>query len=270
MATSDTVFAGSIPEFYDRYLVPLLFEPYALELAERVAKAGATSVLEIAAGTGAVTRALAAVLPRGARIVATDLNQPMLDRAKSRQPGGGQIEWKQADALALPFADRTFDAVVCQFGAMFFPDKVQAYREARRVLKPGGYFVFNVWDKISANEFADVVTEAVASLFPDDPPRFLARTPHGHHDPDQIRRDMGAAGFANVAIEPVDRRSKAASPREPAIAYCQGTVLRNEIEARDAARLDEATSHAAAAIARRFGDGAVDGAMRAFIITAAR
>lgn len=270
MATSDKVFAGSIPETYDRYLVPLIFEPYALELAERVAKAGATNVLETAAGTGVVTRALAGALPRQARIVATDLNQPMLDRANSRMPDEHRIEWKQADALALQFLDQTFDAVVCQFGAMFFPDKVQAYSEARRVLKPGGYFVFNVWDRISTNEFADVVTEALASLFPDDPPRFLARTPHGHHDSDQIRRDMGAAGFANVAIEPVDRRSKAASPREPAIGFCQGTPLRNEIEARDAARLEEATSHAAAAIARRFGNGAVDGAMRAFVITAAR
>jgi ubiquinone/menaquinone biosynthesis C-methylase UbiE len=270
MATTDKDFAGSIPEIYDRYLVPLLFEPYALDLAGRVAKSGATDILEIASGTGAVTRALAAALPKQARIVATDLNQPMLDRAKSRQTDEHRIEWKQADALALPFADGNFDAVVCQFGAMFFPDKVRAYKEARRVLKAGGYFFFNVWDKISTNEFADVVTEALASIFPNDAPRFLARTPHGYHDVDQIRREMGAAGFADVTIEPLDRHSTAASPREPAFAYCQGTPLRNEIEARDATRLEQATSHAQAEIARRFGNGAVDGAIRAFVIVASR
>ena len=270
MANADKVFAGSIPEIYDRYLVPLLFEPYALDLASRVYRSGATNILEIASGTGAVTRALAAALPNKADIVATDLNQPMLDRAKSRQPDGHRIQWKQADALALPFADGDFDAVVCQFGAMFFPDKVQGYKEARRVLKPGGYFFFNVWDKISTNEFADVVTEALASMFPSDPPRFLARTPHGYHDVDQIRREIAAAGFASVTIEPLERRSKATSPREAAFAYCQGTPLRNEIEARDAARLEEATNHAAAAIAHRFGNGAVDGAIRAIVITAPR
>jgi ubiquinone/menaquinone biosynthesis C-methylase UbiE len=270
MATTDKVFGGSIPEIYDRHLVPLLFEPYALDLAGRVARSGATSILEIASGTGAVTRALAAALPKQARIVATDLNQPMLDRARTRQPDEHRIEWKQADALALPFADEAFDAVVCQFGAMFFPDKVQGYKEAHRVLKSGGHFFFNVWDKISTNEFADAVTEAVASMFPNDPPRFLARTPHRYNDADQIRRELSAAGFAKVAIEPLDRRSKAASPREAAFAYCEGTPLRNEIEARDAARLEDATNHAATAIARRFGNGAVDGAIRALIITATR
>jgi ubiquinone/menaquinone biosynthesis C-methylase UbiE len=139
MATSDTLFAGSIPDLYDRLLVPLIFEPYARDLAKRVSATKPQLVLETAAGTGAVTRALASSLA-DARIVATDLNQPMLDHAKARQSGNTRIEWKQADALALPFEDRTFDVVACQFGAMFFPDKVRGYREALRVLKPGGRF----------------------------------------------------------------------------------------------------------------------------------
>src|ERR1700750_3284373 len=184
MATSDTVFAGSIPDIYDRLLVPLIFEPYARDLAERVAATKPQLVLETAAGTGAVTRALAASLA-DARIVATDLNQPMLAHAKARQSGNARIEWKQADALALPFEDQTFDIVVCQFGAMFFPDKVQGYREAHRALKPGGRFHFNVWDNIATNEFADVVTEVLATMFPEDPPRFMARTPHGYCDTGQ-------------------------------------------------------------------------------------
>jgi len=266
MVATDKLFAGSIPEIYDRYLVPLIFEPYAVDLAERVAGHRPRRVLETAAGTGVLTRAMAARLP-DAEIVATDLNQPMLDHAARRQ-AAGSIDWRLADALALPFEDRSFDAVTCQFGAMFFPDKVKGFGEARRVLKPSGRFLFNVWDRISDNEFADVVTEAVAGLFPHDPPRFLARTPHGHHDADRLRADLQAAGFTEISIEAVDRISKAGAPIDPAIGFCQGTPLRNEIEARDAARLQEATTRAAEAVARRFGKGPIEGRLRALVVDA--
>jgi len=268
MAATDKLFAGSVPELYERLMVPLIFEAYAHDLAEQVARVEPQDPLETAAGTGVVTRALASRLPANVRYVATDLNQPMLDHAAAKQPDRSRIIWRQADALALPFADQTFDAVACQFGAMFFPDKIAGYKEARRVLKPRGRFFFSVWDKISENEFADVVTETLAAFFPQDPPRFLARTPHGYHDVKKIREQLTAAGFANVSIETVDHRSKAASPRDPAIAYCQGTPLRNEIEARDASRLEEATKAAAEALARRFGNGPVDGKIRAHVIIA--
>jgi ubiquinone/menaquinone biosynthesis C-methylase UbiE len=270
MVATDKLFAGSVPEIYDRYLVPLIFEAYARDLAERLAKTGPRDLLETAAGTGALTRAVASRLPVSTRITATDLNQPMLDRAKARQPGNGRIAWKQADALALPFADQSFDAVACQFGVMFFPDKIAGYKEARRVLRTSGHFIFNVWDRISENDFADIVTRALAEVFPGDPPRFLARTPHGYHDVDEICADLSAAGFADVSVDAVDARSKAPSARDPAIAFCQGTPLRNEIEARDASRMEEATTKAAEALARKFGDGAVDGRIRAFVITASR
>jgi SAM-dependent methyltransferase len=153
---------------------------------------------------------------------------------------------------------------------MFFPDKVQGYAEARRVLRPGGHFFFSVWDRISENEFADVVTEALAALFPHDPPRFMARTPHGYYDVERIRKELNAAGFRDIAVDAVDDTSKASSPRDPAIAYCQGTPLRNEIEARDASRLEAATKQAAEALAHRFGSGAIKGRIRAFVITAIR
>jgi ubiquinone/menaquinone biosynthesis C-methylase UbiE len=270
MAHTDRVFSGSIPEVYERFLVPLLFEPYAADLANRVAASGATEVLETAAGTGALTRALAARLPPTARIVATDLNAPMLEQAQARNPGGGRVRWQQADALALPFADGSFDAVACQFGAMFFPDKVQGYREARRVLRPEGRFFFNVWDRIDANAFAQAVTDALAEVFPDDPPRFLARTPHGHADAQRIRADLEAADFREIAIEVVEAVSRAPSARDAAVAYCQGTPLRAEIEARGASRLEEATHHAAEALARRFGAGPVEGPIRALVVAAAR
>jgi ubiquinone/menaquinone biosynthesis C-methylase UbiE len=269
VVATDKLFAGSIPELYDRFMVPLIFEDYARDLADRLAKTAPWDLLETAAGTGVLTRAVAARLPVS-RITATDLNQPMLDYAKTQLPGDGRITWKQADALALPFGDQTYDAVACQFGAMFFPDRVAGYNEARRVLKPGGHFIFNVWDRISENDFADTVTQALAEMFPDDPPRFMARTPHGYHDVDEIRADLKAAGFANASVDVVDARSKASSARDAAIAYCQGTPLRNEIDARDASRLDEATAKAAEALVRRFGNGAVDGRIRALVITAPR
>jgi SAM-dependent methyltransferase len=271
MAATDKVFAGSIPELYERLLVPLIFEPYAVDLARRIAGASPRDVLETAAGTGVLTRALDARLPAHARMTATDLNQPMLDHARARHPGGGgRIAWQQADALALPFTDEAFDAVACQFGVMFFPDRVAGYREARRVLRPGGRFFCNVWTQISESEFADVVTEALARVFPQDPPRFLARTPHGYHDAARISADLTAAGFTGVTIDTLERSSRAASPRDPAVAYCQGTPLRNEIEARDPSRLAEATDAAADALARRFGNGPIEGRIRAHVITAAR
>ncbi len=160
MSDIDKVFNGSIPMLYDTYLVPLIFEPYATDLAQRLHAMSVSHVLEIAAGTGVVTRALASTLPESVSIVATDLNQAMLDRASAvgtLRP----VEWRQADAMQLPFGDGEFDAVVCQFGVMFFPEKPKAFSEARRVLRPGGVFVFNVWDRIQENEFADTVTTSL-------------------------------------------------------------------------------------------------------------
>jgi SAM-dependent methyltransferase len=266
---TDSIFSGSIASLYETHLVPLLFEPYAADLADRLASRRPAQVLEVAAGTGVVTRRLAAVLASDVAIVATDLNQPMLDQAAAIGTAR-PVEWRQADALQLPFADGRFDAVVCQFGAMFFPDRTTAFAEARRVLRPDGVLLFNVWDRIEENELADTVTTALAALFPTDPPRFLARTPHGYHDRSIIERDLAAAGFtATPQVITVAKRSRAASPRDPAVAYCQGTPLRTEIEARSS-RPDEATEIAADAIARRFGPGPVDARMQAHVVSVER
>ena len=266
MTDTDKLFAGAVPKLYETYLVPLIFEPYAADLSERIKSRRVSRLLEVAAGTGVVTRALSAALDPSASIVATDLNQAMLDEA-ARVGTARPVDWRQADAMALPFPAGDFDAVVCQFGTMFFPDKPKAFAEARRVLQPGGIFIFNVWDRISENEFADSVTTALESVFPNDPPRFLARTPHGYHDLRTIERDLGFAGFQRPAqIVTGAARSRAQSARIPAIAYGQGTPLRNEIEARDASRLIEATDVAAKALARRFGPGAIDGKIQAHIV----
>lgn len=269
MGAGDTQFRADIAAIYERLLVPLLFDPYACDLAARAARLQPRRVLETAAGTGAVTRALAAVLGAGTQLTATDLNEPMLGVARDsiRDP---RIHWQQADALSLPFADASFDAVVCQFGVMFFPDKLRGFREAHRVLAPGGHFLFNVWTGIADNEFAHTVTGALATLFPDAPPQFMARVPHGYHDAEEIRATLAAAGFTGVTVEVVEQVSRAASARDAAVAYCQGTPIRNEIEQRDAARLEEATQAAERALARRYGSGAIEGRIRALVCCCAR
>jgi ubiquinone/menaquinone biosynthesis C-methylase UbiE len=249
-------------------LGPLLFAPYAADIARRLTRLTSGHVLETAAGTGILTRTLARALPETVAIAATDLNQPMIDFAAA-QIGATRVAWRQADALRLPFDDNVFDAVVCQFGVMFFPDKVAAYREAKRVLKPGSRFVFNVWDRLEENEISDIVTEAVGALFPEDPPRFLARTPHGYHEVRKLRDEVVEAGFASFEAETVQLFSRAVSPRDAVVGLCEGTPLRNEIEARDAARLDAATDAAAAAVATRFGPGPISARMQAHVITAA-
>ena len=270
MVETDKVFTGSIPELYDRYMVPLVFQPYADDLARRVASLQPKRVLETAAGTGVLTRALRLYLPEYAEIVATDLNQPMLDYAGSRQANQQGIAWQQADALALPFEDQSFGVVVCQFGVMFFPDKIRGFAEARRVLKPGGRFVFNVWDRISENEFVEVLMQALAELFPEDPPRFMQRTPHGYHDIGLIRSELAAAGFGDAQFDAVTHVSKAPSAQAAAIAYCQGTPLRAEIEARKGVGLEGATQYAADALAKRFGNGPIQGRIKAHVISAAK
>jgi len=267
MQEGDRSFAGSIPALYDRLLVPLIFQVYADDLAARVADGSPEAVLEIAAGTGAVTRALAPKLGQRCRYVVTDLNPPMLEQAQQRQPADHRIEWHRADALALPADAHSFDAVCCQFGVMFFPDRIAAYREARRVLAPGGRLVFNTWEGLEANVFAERVNRTVAGRFPDDPPSFFERVPHGYHDRERIRADLAAAGLASVTVERMDAMSTPMSAQEVATAFCQGTPLRNELEARGAS-LETVTADVAAAIAREFGEGPVSARIGALVVTA--
>ncbi|KQU81685.1 MULTISPECIES: class I SAM-dependent methyltransferase [unclassified Rhizobacter] len=263
---SDTVFAGSIPDLYDTQLVPLIFAPYAADLAHRAVQIGPASVLETAAGTGVVTRALATALPEAVSLLATDLNPPMLARAAAVGTSR-PVHWQQADALQLPFDDGRFELVVCQFGAMFFPDKPRAFAEARRVLRRGGTLLFNVWDRIEANEFADTVTQALAVRCPQDPPRFMARTPHGYFERSAIEADLRAGGWREtVHVETLAARSRAGSALVVARAYCEGTPLRGEIEARSTGDLAGATAACAEALAARFGPGAVDGQIQAHVV----
>jgi len=262
------LFSGAVPRAYEARLVPLLFAPYAEELAGRVRVLRPRRVLEVAAGTGVLTRAMASRLPPDVEIVATDLNPPMLEHAASIGTAR-PVAWRPADAQSLPFGDAEFDVVVCQFGAMFFPDRPGAYAEARRVLRRGGTFLFSTWTSIEENELAHAVSGALATVFPHDPPRFMERTPHGYFDVALIEQDVRAAGFPDrPRIDTLALRSRAPSARVAAVAYCEGTPWRGEIEARGAPGLAAATDAAERAIAARFGAGPVDAAMRAHIVTA--
>lgn len=270
MGVSDTDrrFTGAIPQVYERYLVPLIFQSYANELARRVAALRPARVLETAAGTGVLTRAMAQALPN-AELVATDLNSPMLEAARAVGTAT-PVRWQLADAQSLPFDDASFDAVVCQFGAMFFSDKVRAFSETRRVLRPGGVFIFSVWDRLEENEVPCLVIDTLAAIFPSDPPEFLRRVPHGYADVALIERDLRDAGFDSPRIETVTARSRAATAEEYAMAFCQGTLLRSEIEVKGTVGLAEATSRCAQVIKQRFGAGPVDGKIKAHIAWAYR
>jgi SAM-dependent methyltransferase len=225
-------------------------------------------VLEVAAGTGVVTRAMDAVLPASATIIATDLNPAMLAQASSAGTRRG-VEFRPADAMQLPFEDHSFDLVVCQFGVMFFPDKAKALAEARRVLRPGGALMFTAWDRIDHNELAAVVTSALGEFFPDDPPNFLARTPYAYFDHAMIAADVAAGGFsAKPDITTVPARSVAKAASDAAVGYCHGTPLRGEIEARGA--LEHATDAVEKMIEQRFGAGRIDARIQAHVVTVER
>lgn len=267
MAATDKAFTSTVAALYESHMVPMLFMPYAGVMAGRVAAHLPRDVLEIAAGTGAVTAELLARLPADAALTATDLNQAMLDVAAAKL-ADRRLRLRSCDAQSLPFADNSFDAVVCQFGAMFFPDRLTAYREARRVLRAGGRYFLSVWDNIDSNPFTAVVGEAVAAAFPENPPGFFRRTPHGYFDIAAITAALAEAGFGDIHSDKVMLPCKAPSAEHVAQALCQGTPLRPEIEQRNAGRLAEVTERAARALRGAFGMGPVETTMQAIFFEA--
>jgi ubiquinone/menaquinone biosynthesis C-methylase UbiE len=261
-------FTGSVPAAYDRLMVPLLFQPYADEIARRAAALAATHILETAAGTGVVTEALHAALP-DARIVATDLNPPMLEMAAARVDAS-TVQFQQADALDLPFDDGSFDLVVCQFGAMFFPDRVRGHAEARRVLGDGGHYLLVVWDRIERNALTEVAQQVLVDTFPNDPPLFMREGPFSYHDASRIESDLHDAGFDTVEIETVELRSRSASAQEAAQALCYGTPMGLEIGDRAPGSLDRVFKAIEQAFARFEGPDGLDAPMSAHVVTATR
>ena len=224
MSTQASEFVGSIPQFYDSGLGPRIFFDYADDLADRVAKLKPRSVLELAAGTGIVTRRLRDALPDHCQLLASDLNAPMLETAREKFGPEESVIFETVDATKLEFDDELFDTVTCQFGVMFFPDKERSYSEVFRVLKPGGHYLFNVWGSWEKNPYAELVHEVIAEFFPDDPPGFY-RVPFGYHDIDVIRESVLASEFTQVEIEHVDIISAIPS----AANFAQGIVFGNPV-----------------------------------------
>lgn len=259
-------FTGNVPSNYDRLMVPLIFRPYAEELARRAHAFGPNRVLETAAGTGVVTQALNEALP-DADIVATDLNQPMLDVAAQRVRSG-TVRFQAADAQDLPFDGGSFDLVVCQFGAMFFPDKVLGHAEARRVLREGGRYLLAIWDRIERNPVSNASQEALIDLFPADPPLFLREGPFSYADPAAIERDLRAAGFETIQIETVEKRSRSPSAHDAAEALCYGTPMGVEVEDREPGTLERAFAIVEDKLRLMEGPAGVEAPMSAHIVTA--
>ncbi|HST19213.1 MAG TPA: methyltransferase domain-containing protein [Gaiellaceae bacterium] len=230
--SSHASFSGSVPEIYNRLLGPVLFEPYARDLVARLDRRDGVRVLEVACGTGIVTRRLREELPQTSTLVATDLNEPMLDEARQNVPLL-DITWQTADAQELPFPDGSFDAYVCQFGLMFLSDKVRGFGEARRVLAPGGQLLANVWLSGADNEHVPVIQSVLDRLFPDSPPTFLD-VPHGYHDFDRIRADLEAAGWSDAMLDTVRISAESPTALDFATGFAAGSPLAHELVSRDA------------------------------------
>jgi ubiquinone/menaquinone biosynthesis C-methylase UbiE len=267
MTKYDAKFLGSIPDLYDRHLGPVIFEPYAKDMAARVGRLAPKSVLEVACGTGIVTRRMLEQLGPQASLTATDLNQPMLDHARAALGADARVSWRTVDAMSLPFAEATFDVYACQFGIMFFPDKLVAAREARRVLKPGGRFIVSTWDRIENNTFAKAANETIASFFPADPPTFY-RTPFGWFDQAEIRRTVEGAGFKDVRIDHVALEGVSVSALDFATGLVKGNPVSLEINERGTAPIDRVVEALAIALARVGGERPLRTPLSTFTIEA--
>jgi ubiquinone/menaquinone biosynthesis C-methylase UbiE len=266
MTDASSRFVGTNTEVYHRHLGPMFFAPYARDLASRVAQYAPASVLEIACGTGIVTAMLAAQVP-GATIVATDLNQPMIDFARGVVPPQPRLSWQQADACALPFPDGRFDAVVMQFGLMFVPDKLLALKEAKRVLRAGGRLHFNVWDRVDANPSAGATRDTMSRLVPGDWSGFYD-IPFGCNDRDMLRHLVGEAGFHEVALETVTLEARAPSARDAAIGLVTGTPALAQLRELGVTDPEPIIDAVAAAIAQEGGTAPFQVSMQAIVISA--
>lgn len=269
MSNQHTAFVGSVPENYDKYMSPIFFDPYAADMVNRLPTPEPKSVLELACGTGILTRKLRDHLPANTRLIATDLNQSMIDFARRKFRADEAIEWQAADATKLPFADEMFDLVVCQFGMMFLPDKLAGMRKAYRVLVPGGTFLFSVWDAMEQNEISLIVHEIIKQFFPANPPLFY-ETPFGFHNEKIIEEMLKQAGFKEIEFSVVQLPGRSPSATAAATGLIEGTPLSGQLMERDAAAVPEIVKAVAAKISARYGEGAIECQNQALVWRAVR
>ncbi|MEZ2371720.1 class I SAM-dependent methyltransferase [Arthrobacter sp. RCC_34] len=267
MNAKDKEFVGSIPTVYDEVLVPLMFQDYARDLATAVVTAAPARVLETAAGTGVVTRELASALPQ-AQLTATDLNPAMLARAESVQPASATLEWRQADALNLPFEDGSFDALACAFGVMFFPDRHRAFREAVRVLKPSGLFAFTVWDSLEHNPVPRSIVESLHELGQDEAASFLERVPFSLADPPLLTGELETAGFSTVQVRAIEHLSGPTTAAGIARSHLFGTPTNNYLVLDEPDGAELLLASVTTLLTERFGDGEFRLPVSALLVTA--
>ena len=267
MVASHSAFIGSIPQYYDEYLGPLIFEEYSADLARRVSVPSGGTVLETAAGTGIATRHLRNTLPKDVRIVATDLNEPMLEFAKRKFDSHDNIEFQPADATRLLFSNASFDAVVCQFSLMFFPDKLAAIQEAARVLRPGGAFVFNLWDSFQHNHLIRTVNDTLTKLYPQSPPPFFD-TPYGYYQMDAVKTLLDETGFGDIEISILPRASQCETARQVALGYILGTPVCIQIAERGEYAIEEVLNIVERAISETYGQSHIRAKMQAIVFKA--
>ena len=268
METQQTpvAFSGSIPQYYDSFLGTMYFEPYALDLAKRINKISPKNLLELASGTGRLTKLLPGVTAKGASIIASDINPAMINFGQSKVQDD-KIKWQVVDAVSLPFDDSTFDCVVVQFGVMFYSDRIKSFREAWRVLKPGGTFLFNCWDELKTNPLSFIADEALHQFFPVDTPAFFS-IPYSYYDEKIIRSDLQQAGFENTTVEVVKLTSYSKTAADAAKGLIQGTPTVTAIEERDAKKLPLILAHIDNEIAKQFGKESLKVPLQARIVSA--
>ena len=269
MTDKNAAFVGSIPENYDRYLGPMFFEPFALDISERLSSRPVAAVLEVACGTGIVTRQLRNRLPKSVKFTATDLNEAMIEYAGRKFTQDENMDWQQADAMNLPFSDASFDAVVCQFGLMFVPDRSAAICEAYRVLLPGGIFLFSVWDRIEENPIARTAHEIIATFFESDPPNFY-EIPFGLYSPSEISALLRDAGFQDIQASLLSKPCISRSAADAAKGLIEGSPVSTTIQERGSAKVETIEAAIAEAIANQFGDNPVESTMQALVFECVR